>query len=43
MHEVVVGIDFGSSEIGYAYSFNNKDDIIIGKFPGQIIDTKILN
>ena len=43
MYEVVIGIDFGSSGIGYAFSFNNKEDIIIGKFPDQGIDAKIPN
>lgn len=41
MYEVVVGIDFGSSGTGYAYSYNNKEDIIMGKFPGQGIDAKV--
>ena len=41
MHEVVVGIDFGATGIGFAYSFNNKDDIIIGKFLAHWIDAKI--
>ena len=29
-YEVVVGIDFGSSGSGFAYSFYDKDSIIIG-------------
>ena len=33
MHEAVVGIDFGSSGTGYAYSFNNPNNIEFGRFP----------
>lgn len=41
MQEVVVGIDFGSSGTGYAYSFNNKEDIILGNFQDQGVDVKV--
>lgn len=41
MHEAVVGIDFGSSGTGYAYSFNNPDDIILGTFQDQGVDVKV--
>ena len=33
MYEVVVGVDFGSSGTGYAYSFNNPNNIEFGRFP----------
>ena len=36
--KVVVGIDFGSSGTGYAFSYNNPKDIILGKFINQGID-----
>ena len=41
MCEVVVGIDFGSYGTGYAYSFNNADDIIEGTFYNQGVDNKV--
>ena len=41
MQEVVVGIDFGSSGTGYAYSFNNKEEIILGNFQDQGVDIKV--
>ena len=41
MLEVVVGIDFGTSGTGYAFSYNNSNDIIIGNFPGQGVDIKV--
>jgi len=41
MHKVVVGIDFGSSGTGYAFSYNNPKDIYLGKFPNQGIDSKV--
>jgi molecular chaperone DnaK (HSP70) len=41
MYDVVVGIDFGSSGTGYAYSFNNPEDIILGYFEGQGADVKV--
>jgi hypothetical protein len=40
MYEVVVGIDFGSSGTGYAYSFNNPRNIEFGKFPFQNYEVK---
>ena len=39
--KVVVGIDFGSSGTGYAFSYNNPKDIILGKFINQGIDSKV--
>ena len=41
IQKVVVGIDFGSSGAGYAYSFNNQEDIILGYFKGQGVDIKV--
>ena len=41
MYEVVVGIDFGSSGSGYAYSFYNKDDINHGIIFGANVDNKV--
>ena len=41
MCEVVVGIDFGSSGTGYAYSFNNHKNIEPGKFPSQNVEVKV--
>ena len=38
--DVVVGIDFGSAGTGYAYSFNNPEDIILGNIKGQGADVK---
>lgn len=40
--DAVVGIDFGSSGTGYAYSFNNPEDIILGNIKGQGADVKAL-
>ena len=39
--DVVVGIDFGSSGTGYAYSFNNPKDLILGYFKRQGADVKV--
>ena len=41
MVEVVVGIDFGSWGTGYAYSFNDPQNIDLGKFPGQTTQIKV--
>lgn len=41
MYEAVVGLDFSSSGVGYAYSFNNKEDIILGTFDDQGVDVKV--
>ena len=41
MYEVVVGIDFGSSGTGFAYSYFNKDKIIHGQIYEASIDYKI--
>ena len=41
MYEVVVGIDFGSSGSGYAYSFYNKNDINHGNIFGANVDNKV--
>ena len=41
MYEVVVGIDFGSSGTGYAYSFINPDEILLGRFPYQNTEVKV--
>lgn len=41
MYEVVVGIDFGTSGTGYAYSFKDPQNINLGKFKGQNIDIKV--
>ena len=40
-YEVVVGIDFGSSGSGYAFSFMNEKDIIHGQIPGANVDSKV--
>ena len=40
MYEVVVGIDFGTSGTGYAFSYKNPNDIILGYFPEQGVDNK---
>jgi hypothetical protein len=40
MYEVVVGIDFGSSRTGFAYSFFNKNKIMHGQIYGSI-DSKV--
>ena len=40
--EVTVGIDFGTSGIGYAYTFhNNNDQIYISAFNDQLADQKV--
>ena len=42
MSKVVVGIDFGTSGIGYAYSFENHiNSIILSDFPEQSADRKV--
>ena len=41
MYEVVVGIDFGSSGTGYAYSFFDKKNIILGQIYGASVDNKV--
>ena len=41
MFEVVVGIDFGSSGSGYAYSFYDKTKIIHGQIYGTPVDNKV--
>lgn len=41
MCEVVVGIDFGSSGTGYAYSFNNPENINLGTFENQGTNRKV--
>ena len=41
MYEVVVGIDFGSSGTGFAYSFFDKNRIIHGQIPGAPVDHKV--
>ena len=43
MKKVVVGIDFGTSGIGYAYGFFGKDQnsIILSDLPGQGADNKV--
>ena len=42
MSKVVVGIDFGTSGIGYAYGFTNKlDNIVLSDFHGQNSDNKV--
>ena len=41
MYEVVVGLDFGSSGSGYAYSFYNKNDINQGNIFGANADNKV--
>jgi len=43
MYEVVVGIDFGSSGSGYAYSFYNKKSIYHGTIYGANVDNKVLS
>ena len=40
MYEVVVGIDFGSSGTGFAYSFFDKNKIIHGQIYGASVDYK---
>ena len=41
MYEVVVGIDFGSSGTGYAYSYFDKNKIIHGQISGASVDNKV--
>ena len=43
MSKVIVGIDFGTSGIGYAYSFSsdNPNSIILSDFHGQGADNKV--
>ena len=41
MYEVVVGIDFGSSGTGFAYSYFNKNKIIHGQIYGASVDYKV--
>ena len=41
MTEVVVGIDFGSSGTGFAYSYFNKNKIIHGEIFGASVDYKV--
>ena len=41
MYEVVVGIDFGSSGTGFAYSFFDKNKIIHGQIYGASVDNKV--
>ena len=41
MYEVVVGIDFGSSHSGFAYSFYNKNSINHGYIPNANVDNKV--
>ena len=40
MYEVVVGIDFGSSGSGFAYSYFDKNKIIHGQIHGTSVDHK---
>ena len=40
-YEIVVGIDFGSSSSGFAYSFMNEDDINHGDIIGANVDNKV--
>ena len=39
--KVIVGIDFGSSGTGYAFSYNNHKDIRLGKFDNQGTEPKV--
>ena len=41
MYEVVVGIDFGSSGTGFAYSYFNRNKIINGQIYGASVDYKV--
>ena len=41
MYEVVVGIDFGSSGSGFAYSFKNENSINHGYIYGSNVDNKV--
>ena len=40
-YEVVVGIDFGSSGTGFAYSFFNPNDVVVGQIPGASVNNKV--
>ena len=41
-YKIIVGIDFGTSGIGYAYSFNNnQNQILLSNFEGQLSDKKV--
>ena len=40
-YEAVVGIDFGSSGCGFAYSFMNDKDINHGSIEGSNVDNKV--
>ena len=39
--KVVVGIDFGTSGTGYAFSYNNPKDIRVGRFINQGVESKV--
>ncbi len=41
MYEVIVGIDFGSANSGFAYSFNDKNNINHGHIHGANVDNKV--
>ena len=41
MYEVVVGIDFGSSGTGFAYSYFDKSKIVYGQIYGASVDYKV--
>ena len=41
MYEVVVGIDFGSSGTGFAYSYYDKNKVIHGQIYGASVDYKV--
>ena len=41
MYEVVVGIDFGSSGTGFAYSYFDKSKIVYGQIYGASVDHKV--
>ena len=40
-YEVVVGIDFGSSGTGFAYSFFDPNDVVVGEIPGAPVNNKV--
>ena len=40
-YEVVVGIDFGSSGTGFAYSFFDPNDVVVGEIPGASVNNKV--
>ena len=42
MYEIVVGIDFGSSGSGFAYSYFDKNKIILGQIYDDSVDYKFL-